>query len=229
MNTKILVIDDDPDFGRILKLTLEQAGYQVALATSGAEGLEKCHQCTHHLVLLDVMMPGLDGWDVCRQLRQTLDVPIIMITVLNKEAEIVKGLNLGADDYITKPWSNLELLSRIRAVLRRVKTSTCIGDTYSDESLSICPATGQVLRDGQSIQLTHIERRLLFYLARRPGQIVSHSELLSQVWGSELKQDINCLRWHIHNLRQKLEDDPHNPQYIVAQHGMGYCLVLPGQ
>jgi len=231
MARTILVIDDDPDVSAILEMTLERAGYQVVVAASGAEGLARVMDCHPDLVLLDIMMPMMDGWQVCHRLREVTEVPIIMLTVLGKENDIARGLQLGADDYIAKPWSNRELLARIRAVLRRAETSSCDAsrqDIYARGDLLVDLVQRRVTIRNKKIDLTPIEFRLLTYLARRSGQIVPYSELMTQVWGTEFNQNIVGLRVHIYNLRQKIERDPKNPQYILAKRGVGYYLVGQG-
>jgi len=208
MSKKILVVDDDPEVGQVLEMTLTRAGYEVTVATGGREGLEKAHDSRPDLILLDVMMPDMNGWQVCRRLREVSDVPIIILTVLGREEEIVKGLRLGTDDYVVKPWSNQELLARIHAVLRRVSTSpTTPGQqNCSCGDLVVDPTQREITIGGRKIYLTPIEFRLLTYLARRSGQVVSYSELIAQIWGIECKQDIDTLRWHIYNLRRKIAD-----------------------
>lgn len=227
MTKRILVIDDDPDVREVLQLTLERAGYEVAVAASGAEGLEKVIDCCPDLILLDVMMPVMDGWQVCHCLRDVTEVPIIMLTVLGKEQDVTKGLHLGADDYISKPWSNRELLARIRAVMRRVDTSsTAVAHkVYSRGDLVIDLIHREVAIEGNKIELTALEFRLLTYLTRRSGQVVPYSELMAQVWGTEFSQNIVSLRVHVHNLRQKIEKDPKNPRYILAKRGVGYYIA----
>jgi DNA-binding response OmpR family regulator len=224
MTKKILVIDDDPSVREILEIKLVRTGYEVVTATCGKEGLEKAQDNSPDLILLDVMMPGMDGWQVCRRLREITDAPIIMLTVLSRRQGAVKGLSLGADDYIVKPWSSPELLARIQAALRRVTTSPATDwqHTYSCGELLIDPRQREVVIEGRNIHLTPIEFRLLFYLARRAGQVVPYSELIAQVWGGEIEDEIDRLRWHIHNLRQKIEKDPGHPQYLRGRHGVGY-------
>jgi DNA-binding response OmpR family regulator len=227
MATRILVVDDDCDVGRILKMTLEMAGYEVAVAFSGEGALERVNKCPPDLVLLDVGMPGMDGWEVCRRIREVSDVPIIMLTVFHREIDIVKGLKLGADDFVAKPWSNRELLVRIQAILRRANMSRANGweKTCSGGELLIDIAGRRVFKNDRPIELTPIEFRLLTYLARRPGRIVPSSELIEQVWGIGFERDFGSLRWHIHNLRNKIETDPEAPRYILTKHGMGYCFA----
>jgi two-component system response regulator VicR len=224
---RILVIDDDPDVRAVLQMTLERAGYEVAVAASGTEGLERVIECCPDLILLDVMMPVMDGWQVCHRLRDVTEVPIIMLTVLGKEQDVAKGLHIGADDYISKPWSNRELLARIRAVMRRVDTSsTAVAhQVYVRGGLVIDLIHREVAIEGNEIELTTLEFRLLAYLARRSGQVVPYSELMTQVWGTEFNQNIVSLRVHVHNLRQKIEKDPKNPRYILAKRGIGYYLA----
>ncbi len=227
MSKKILVIDDDPDVRTILKMTLERAGYDVAVAASGTEGLERVIDYYPDLILLDIMMPAMDGWQVCHRLREATEIPIIMLTVLGKEQDVAKGLHLGADDYILKPWSNRELLARVRAVLRRTDTSSTAlrHNIYVQGDLVIDPIQREVTIGGNKINLTAIEFRLLTYLARRSGQVVPYSELMTQVWGTEFSQNIISLRVHVHNLRRKIEKDPQNPRYILAKRGIGYYLT----
>ena len=224
MPRKILVVDDEPDVAQVLEMTLTRAGYEVTVALGGREGLEKAHDSRPDLILLDVMMPDMNGWQVCRRLREVSDVPIIMLTVLGREEEIVEGLCLGADDYVVKPWSNQELLARIHALLRRVSTSpTTPGQqNCSWGDLVVDPTRREITIGDRKIYLTPIEFRLLTYLARRSGQVVSYSELIAQIWGIECKQDIDTLRWHIYNLRRKIERESHRPQYIRGKRGLGY-------
>ena len=227
MPKKILVIDDDPDVRYILKILLEATGYKVVIAANGQEGLEKARDNYPDLILLDIMMPGMDGWEACRHLRQIIDVPIIMLTVLGKEKEIVHGLSLGADDFITKPWSNRELLARISAILRRtgVAPVSTWRPKYSLGDLVIDHVERKVTLDDRRIYLTPIEFRLLTYLTRYTGYVLTHSELIAHIWGMECEEDVIRLRWHIHNLRQKIEKNPESPQYLLGKRGVGYYFT----
>jgi len=231
MAKKILIIDDEAHVCSVLTVLLEQAGYKVTVAYSGQEGLDQVRNSQPDLVLLDIMMPGMDGWQVCRHLREITNAPIIMLTVLHRPEEITRGLQAGADDYVTKPWPNQELLARVQAALRRAYTSPTITEELicSWGALVSDAINREVSIEGLKIRLTPTEFRLLTYLARRSGRLVPYAELLAQVWGGEIEQDIDCLRWHIHNLRQKIEKDPSHPRYLRGKHGVGYRFVDPGQ
>jgi DNA-binding response OmpR family regulator len=231
MAKKIVVIDDEDDTCDVLTLLLEGAGYKVTVAYSGQEGLEAVHDSQPDLVLLDIMMPGMNGWQVCRHLLEITNAPIIMLTVLCEPEEITRGLQAGADDYVTKPWSNQELLARVQAALRRAYTSPTITEELNCSwgALVSDPVNREVSIEGKKIRLTPTEFRVLTYLARRSGRLVPYAELLAQVWGGGIEQDIDCLRWHIHNLRQKIEKDPSHPRYLWGKYGIGYRFVDPGQ
>jgi len=227
MSDKILVIDDEAEVRDILKLTLQRAGYRVITAANGFEGLARARDARPDLILLDIMLPDMDGRQVCRRLRETTDVPIMMLTVLRREDQIVQGLYLGADDYLAKPWSSRELLARIRALLRRANTTPPrkSPDLPPCEALIVDPMQRIVAFQDKKITLTSIELRLLIYLARRLGQVVPYAELIDQVWGNKFEGDLDTLRVHVHNLRQKLEKDPQNPQYLLTKKSLGYSLV----
>jgi DNA-binding response OmpR family regulator len=224
----ILLIDDNMDLLNVVAVALGRAGYRVLLATDGATGLEMFRLHSPNLVILDIMMPGIDGWEVCRQLREISDVPIIMLTVLGQERDIVRGLREGADDYIPKPFSSRELLSRIEAVLRRVKVvkrradrqNLIVGDLVLDLE------SHQVVVKNRTVKLTPIEFCLLIALAEQVGKVVPHRQLLCQVWGEAYTDDVRQLKVYIHYLRQKLEDDPGNPRYILSERGEGYRLAV---
>jgi len=224
---KVVAIDDDPEVRAILKMTLENAGYDVMTATSGIEGLASVCHSRPDIVLLDVTMPVMDGWQVCRRLREITNVPIVMLTVRGREKEIARGLHLGADDYILKPWSNRELLARIKAVLRRASTFSNARwqDSYSCGDLSIDLIHRQVILEDKMIEVTPIEFHLLAYLAGRPGQVVPYGELTAQLWGIECEQHMASLRVHVHNLRQKIEKNPRSPRHLLGKRGTGYYLA----
>jgi len=224
------VVDDEPSIRRILATRLSMVGYDVVTANDGEEALETFRQAKPDLVVLDVMMPKLDGYGVCQELRQESDVPIIMLTALADVADRITGLELGADDYIVKPFSPKELEARIKALLRRIdKTSSSsissfgviqVGDVRIDTNKR------QVYKDSQRIRLTEMEFTLLELLVSRHGKAVSRSEILQQVWGysSERYVDNRVVDVHISRLRAKLEDDPSHPQLIQTERGSGYVF-----
>lgn len=220
---KILVIEDDPVLNRLLSLHLDAAGYGVASAPGGAQGLRLAEETAFDLVLLDVMMPEVDGWEVCRQLRARSDVPIILLTAKTLQQDVIQGLLLGADDYIKKPFHMQELDLRIEAVLRRAAASRQPrGLLYDDGILAIDGEGGVVTGRGQVIHLSPTEFRLLACLATYHGRVVPHEMLLTQAWGSEYSGDTSVLSVYIRYLRRKLERIPDSPRYIHTEWGMGY-------
>lgn len=224
---KLLAIDDDRKLSEALSLYLTRAGYEVISAADGAEGLHKLYSEKPDLVLLDIVMPGMSGWDVCRRIRQISHVPIIMLTARGQEMDRVMGLKLGADDYIAKPFSLRELEARIQAVLRRTRLAapTHEGTIYADDSLVIDAERMEVIRKGKPVDLTATERRLLFYLAENTGRVVTPRQILERVWGPEYVDEVDYVKLYIWRLRQKIEDTPNNPQYIVTERGLGYRFV----
>ncbi len=220
---KILVIEDDPSLNRLLCLHLDVAGYSVSSAAGGAEGLRLASESEFDLVLLDVMMPDVDGWQVCERLRQVSDVPIIMLTAKVQQADIIRGLQLGADDYIRKPFNIRELDLRIESVLRRsVREHPQDGALYDDGILCIDAAAGVVTARGEVVRLSPTEFRLLSCLAAHHGQVVPHEVLLTTAWGSEYSGDTAVLSVYIRYLRQKLGQIPNSPHYIHTEWGVGY-------
>jgi two-component system KDP operon response regulator KdpE len=221
---KILIIDDDPDICELIEQTLSRTGAQVLMATDGEDGLRQFETHPPDLVLLDIMMPGLDGLAVCsRMLNQTV-VPIIFLTALGHEAEIVDGLELGAIDYVTKPFSPRVLVARIRAALRQVTLASSLGArlTYSDDHLNIDLAAREVLVRGERVTLTVTEHRLLAYLLRNAGRVLAFDEILENVWGAAYHGSPNYVHVYVCRLRQKLERDPARPDYLLSEHGVGY-------
>ena len=224
----ILVIDDNLDLLDVVTTALGKAGYRVLKAEDGFSGLEMFQQHHPDLVILDVMMPGLSGWEVLQRLRGTSTVPIIMLTILGQECDIVHGLEEGADDYIAKPFSTRELLSRVRAVLRRVRLAKrrpkapplVAGD------LVLVPLLGQAIEDGRTVRLTPVEFRLLSSLVRHGGAVVSSHQLIQEVWGKDYGANVQQLKVYIHYLRQKLEDDSSNPKCIICERGKGYRIAV---
>jgi len=220
----LLVIDDDAKLVEALKLYLTNAGYEVIAAADGLEGLRKMYAHRPDLIILDVMMPRMDGWEACRRIREISDVPIIMLTARGQESEKVRGLRLGADDYVAKPFSLRELEARVEAVLRRTRLAPSTkGDIlYADDELVIDAERWEVSRGGKPLELTATERRLLFYLAENAGRILTHRQILEKVWGPEYIDDVDYVKLYIWRLRQKVEEDPRQPRYILTERGIGY-------
>ena len=230
MNEQVLVIDDDSGLLTLLQLGLEREGFTVITAESGKEGLRRAYESRPDVIVLDIMMPEMDGWLTCQRLRSMCDTPIIMLTARTDQADVLKGLSLGADDYLTKPCSFDELKARIRTVLRRAKVSSREDwrATYDDDNLRINLQDGTVMRRGEELHLTPIESRLLMYLVSQKGRIVPHKELLISVWGPEYAEEVSYLSVYIRYLRRKIEDDPSDPQYIRTRWRMGYYFAGNG-
>lgn len=221
---KILIIDDDIHIRKIAEHVFSGAGAEVYTAGNSAEGLRTFYAKQPDLVLLDIMMPGEDGWDTCRQIRRLSDVPVIMLTALRTDEDIVRGLEAGADDFISKPFSNSVLLARARAVLRRAELAPP-GDkpyTYRDSKLAIDLDRYTVLVHGEPVKLTPTEFRLLTYMVQNAGRVLTFHQILEHVWGWEYQDSPDYVHVYISHLRQKLEDDPRHPKYLVTEHGVGY-------
>ena len=225
MEKKILLIDDDPAFVRLVEHVLTQKGYEVLSASSGGEGLRLLFVHRPDLVLLDVVMPGMDGWQTCSRIRDISDVPIIMLTAHEKtEEDIVRALDYGADDYLIKPVRSRELVARVRAVMRRAELPARErgGITYSDGFLTVDITERRVLVNGEQVKLTPIEFRLLALLLQNAGRILTHRQLLEKVWGWEYIDDVDYVRIYVWHLRQKIEPDPSQPKYVITEPGVGY-------
>jgi len=227
MSKKILAIDDDQIFLRLVEQVLSQEGHEVLKASSGQEGLRLLYNDKPELVLLDVVMPGMDGWQTCQRIRELSDVPIIMLTgQQNTEEDVVRGLDYGADDYLIKPVGNKELLARVRAVLRRADLPSIVESkekvTYSDDFLGIDIDERRVIVNGERVKLTPIEFRLFALLIENAGRILTHKQVLEKVWGWEYSDDVDYVRIYISHLRQKIELDPSEPKYILTESGVGY-------
>lgn len=221
----LLIVDDDQGLIRALELYFERQGYRVVKAEKGREGLRKLYESHPDLICLDVMMPGLDGWEVLERIREMTDVPVIMLTARKTEDERVRGLRLGADDYVSKPFSMRELEARVEAVLRRSGTSDPTGgeqEGYADDYLSVNPPRAEVRCDGEIIDLTPTEQKLLFYLVQNRGRLLSFEQILKHVWGFEYTDEKGYVRLYIWRLRQKIEPEPDTPRYILTGHGIGY-------
>jgi two-component system KDP operon response regulator KdpE len=222
----ILVVDDEKKLVDFIRMNLELEGFRVSEAYTGMEALEKVRKELPDLVLLDVMLPDLDGFEVLEYLREFSQVPVIMLTVRKDEEDKIRGLELGADDYITKPFSPRELVSRIKAVLRRVLAIVPASEVVKvDDDLTIDFRNREVIVRGQKIKLRPTEHRLLYHLVNNAGWVMPHDMLLSKVWGREYRDDVNLLRLYINYLRQKIEPDPSNPRYILTEKGVGYKFV----
>ena len=227
MNETILVIDDDTGLLRLLQLGLEREGFSVITASGGKEGLRQAYQSRPDLVVLDVMMPDIDGWTTCQRLREMSDTPIIMLTARGGEKDVLRGLVLGADDYVAKPCNFDELKARIHALLRRAKTpaNPAWRTAYDDGKLAVELSNGTVSLNGSTVHLTPTESRLLMCLMSQAGQVISHKELLTRVWGPEYSDEVGYLSVYVHYLREKIEADPANPQYVRTRWGMGYYFA----
>jgi DNA-binding response OmpR family regulator len=224
---KILLVDDDVYIREVTRRVFNRIGAEVVLASDGLEGLQKFFEVQPDLVVLDIMMPNLDGWETCRQIRLTSDVPVIMLTSLSSDDEIVRGLEAGADDFVSKPFKPDVLLARSRAVLRRAKAAESkeLYKLYQDGHLTVDMENRRVLVGERRISLTPTEYRLLVYMIRNAGRVLSFSQILEKVWGEEYQDSPNYVHVYISHLRQKLEKDARNPQYFVSEHGAGYRFM----
>ncbi|MEJ2708507.1 MAG: response regulator transcription factor [Anaerolineales bacterium] len=224
---RILVVDDEERMVRFIRLNLEHDGFRVIEAFNGSQAIEKVRNSLPDLILLDVMMPDIDGFEVLRIIREVSTVPVIMLTAKGEEDDRVRGLELGADDYITKPFSPRELASRVRAVLRR--TETAGGSTHGlievDDRLKLDFDRREVWVEGKLVKLRPTEYRLLYHLVQNAGWVISHDQLLAKVWGYEYRDEPHYVRLYINYLRKKLEEDPSNPKYILTERGVGYRFV----
>ncbi|GAC1361515.1 MAG: response regulator transcription factor [Herpetosiphon sp.] len=223
----VLVVDDEQRIVTFMRMNLELEGCRVIAAHNGREALERIRDDMPDIVLLDIMMPGLDGLEVLRRLRQGSNVPVIMLTARDEEDDRILGLELGADDYIGKPFSHRELISRMRAVLRRHLVQPPLQQTQLtiDDRLTIDFAKREVLIDGAPISLRPTEYRLLYHLVQNAGWVVPQDVLLTKVWGPEYREESHYLRLYVTYLRQKLEQDPAHPRYILTERGVGYRFV----
>ncbi|QHE54132.1 response regulator YycF [Pontibacillus sp. HMF3514] len=233
MSFKVLVVDDEKPIADILKFNLEKEGYQVVCAYDGDEAIELANQEKPNLVLLDIMLPSKDGMEVCREIRKNHNMPIIMLTAKDSEIDKVLGLELGADDYVTKPFNNRELIARVKANLRRHQQQpedrTKTNNDIKIGKLVIHPDAYTVTRDGEQIELTHREFELLHYLARSIGQVMTREHLLETVWGYDYYGDVRTVDVTVRRLREKIEENPSTPMWIVTRRGVGYYLRNPEQ
>ena len=226
---KVVVIDDAPDIIEVVSLCfqLRWSGTEVVEAGEGGKGLELIEAESPDVVILDINLPDMDGFQVIRELRRFSQVPVIMLTVKGEDTDIARGLELGADDYMVKPFSHIELIARVEAVLRRVRGQPITSDErpFVSGKLSVDFASNEIKVDGKLVKLTSTETKLLRHLIRNEGRLLSHENLLSKVWGEGYRDTRDLLRVHIQHLRQKLGDSLDSPRIIVTEHGMGYKFV----
>ncbi len=225
---KILVVDDEKPISDIVKFNLTKEGYEVYTAYDGEEALEKVEEVEPDLILLDLMLPKMDGLEVAREVRKNHDMPIIMVTAKDSEIDKVLGLELGADDYVTKPFSNRELVARVKANLRRGSASAKAPEETPTEltigELTIHPDAYMVTKKGETVELTHREFELLHYLAKHLGQVMTREHLLQTVWGYDYFGDVRTVDVTVRRLREKIEDNPSHPTYLVTRRGVGYYV-----
>jgi two-component system, OmpR family, KDP operon response regulator KdpE len=225
---RILVVDDEPQIRRVMRATLVTEGYEVADARNGDDALDRLHSEKYDLVLLDINMPGITGIETCRQIRLVSDVSIIMMTVRDAESDKVAALDVGADDYVTKPFSMPEILARIRATLRRTVYSTASGtNNLRIGDVEIDFRARRLMAHGKQIRLSSKEFDLLSYMASHANRVIPHEELLHAVWGPDYGEEREYLRVFINRLRKKIEPSPQDPQYLLKEPWIGYRLKLP--
>ena len=224
MTIKILVVEDDERIRTAVRLALEKEGWEVFEAASGEEALEIFKNQICDIVLIDIMLPGIDGFEVCRALRRISDLPIVMVTARDDTHDVVAGLEAGADDYLTKPFAPKELSARIRALLRRVRVPTPHLSSLEFGDLKILPDQGQIIVNDKTIHLTRTEFQLLVELASVPGRVFSREELLDRVWGKDYFGDGRLVDVHVRRLRKKIEPEDAKPRYVITVRGFGYKL-----
>jgi len=222
---RVLVVDEEPDVFKVVAMSfrMQQPTWEVLNAEDGPQALQMIEREHPDVVLLDVGLPEMSGFEVLKAIRLFSDVPVIMLTVRDDELSKVQGLELGADDYVTKPFSHLELLARVRAVLRRAQSLPLVHEKpFASGDIYVDFARREVMVRGEPVPLTGTEYRLLYHLVRNAGQVMTHEALLARVWGREYTDEISYLKSYINRLRNKLEEDPHHPVYILTEYGMGY-------
>jgi two-component system KDP operon response regulator KdpE len=228
MAAKILIVDDEPDLTQFLADALRLEGYEIAVAHDAQVGLQQVHSFGPDLVLMDVMMPVVDGWEMLNRLRKFSDVPVIMLTAIGDTEHRVHGLDIGADDYLTKPFEVKELKARIRALLRRAMVSppeSGLPLSFDNGRLVIEPGSYRVTIQGEEVGLTRIEHQLLLYLARNAGSVMTYAQILENVWGPGYEDSQSYVKVYIRRLRQKIEVDPSQPRCIQTRWGIGYCML----
>lgn len=229
---QILVVDDEKPISDIVKFNLENEGYEVITAFDGQEALDMVEEHVPDLILLDLMLPKVDGLEVAREVRKTYDMPIIIVSAKDQEIDKVLGLELGADDYITKPFSNRELVARVKANLRRQGSNQAAEEVNENQDLAIGdlmihPAQYNVTKNGEELELTHREYELLLYLAQHVGEVMTREDLLETVWGYDYFGDVRTVDVTVRRLREKIEDSPSHPTYLITRRGVGYYLRDP--
>lgn len=234
MAKKVLVVDDEKPISDIIKFNLEKEGYEVVVAYDGEEALQKVESESPDLIVLDLMLPKIDGLEVAKQVRAKRSTPIIMVTAKDSELDKVLGLELGADDYVTKPFSNRELVARVKANLRRQDATVSPANDHRTADikvgdLTIHPDAYTVTKRGENINLTHREFELLHYLAQHIGQVINREHLLQTVWGYDYFGDVRTVDVTVRRLREKIEDNPSHPQWLITRRGVGYYLANPNQ
>jgi DNA-binding response OmpR family regulator len=224
---RVLIVDDEERMVRFIRLNLEHDGFDVSEAFTGNQAIDRLRDTLPDVVLLDVMLPDMDGFEVLELLREVSDVPVIMLTARGEEEDRVRGLELGADDYVTKPFSPRELVSRVRAVLRRSEAGRGggRGPIRIDNRLELDFERREIWVNGELVKLRPTEYRLLYHLVQNAGWVLTHDQLLAKVWGYEYRDEPHYVRLYINYLRQKLEEDPANPKYILTERGVGYRFV----
>jgi two-component system KDP operon response regulator KdpE len=227
MREKILVVEDDPEFLNLTQTWLQNAGYEVLTAEDGVEGMRRVYSGRPNLVLLDANMPKMDGWEVCRRIRDMSDIPVMMVTVNDQKDNRLRGFSNGADDYITKPVDFPELIARVQAVLRRVGANNQedIPDTFDNGEIEIDWRSRQVWVRGKRVKLSPTEFKILACLIKNRGWIVTHEQLLEKAWGPNYIGDKSFVKLYIRYLRQKIEADPHKPKFILTERGVGYYFA----
>jgi len=225
MSKKILIVEDEHDLVKLLKYNLEKEGFRVNYTTEGSLALAEIRRDEPDLVILDLMLPGIDGLEVCRQLRRNEKysaLPILMLTARGEEADRVVGLEIGADDYVTKPFSMRELIARVRALLRRHEPMSAARATIQRGSLTIDPSAHIVIVAGRPVELSALEFRLLHHLASHPGMVFSRDQLLDRVWGNDRSVTQRSVDVYVRRVREKIENQPQDPAYVQTVHGVGY-------
>ncbi len=225
LGNKVLLVDDDTYLRDLIRRAFLRAGAEVFEASDGLEAINQLEKCNPNLIILDIMMPNQDGWETCRQIRQRSSVPVIMLTSLSGDEEIIRGLQFGADDFVVKPINIQVLLARAQAVLRRTRPQPEPALSYQDSHLSVNLENHQVMVDGESVTLTPTEFRLLTYMIRNADRVLTFRQILTNVWGDGYQDSPNYVHVYVSHLRSKIESDPKSPRYLLSEHGAGYRFV----